>query len=224
MTTRNFQAEFDNLIKEIVNPILKNLGFKKNARSYKKNINDIVQVFNIQKSQWNSVDEITFTFHIGFFNPEIFFETQSRSLPNYPKEYDCFINVGIAKWYKINKSLSYESLKNEIQSEMKKNVADIFIDYESLNSLNDLIKKRNITENTMGILNMFTLLMKTNRAEEGVKLLRKYYKQALIPKQSTTTINYPNGQSKTFESTPTINEGAINSFKSIAKLYQINIE
>ena len=42
----------------------------------KKSVNDIVQVFNIQKSQWNSADEITFTFNIGFFNSEIFFETQ----------------------------------------------------------------------------------------------------------------------------------------------------
>ena len=36
MTTRDFQTQFDNLIKEIINPTLKNLGFKKNARNYKK--------------------------------------------------------------------------------------------------------------------------------------------------------------------------------------------
>jgi hypothetical protein len=224
MTTRDFQTEFDNLIKEIINPTLKNLGFKKNARNYKKIVNDIVQVFNIQKSQWNSADEITFTFNIGFFNSEIFFETQSRSLPNYPKEYDCFLNVGFAKWYKMNKSISYESLKNEIQSEIETNAVEIFTDYESLKSLSGLIKKKNITENTMGILNMFTFLMKTNNAEDGIKLLKKHYIETLKPKQSTTTFNYPNGQSKTYESTPKINEEAINRLKSIAKLYQINIE
>ncbi len=38
MTTRDFQTEFDNLRKEIINPTLKNLGFKKNARNYKKRV------------------------------------------------------------------------------------------------------------------------------------------------------------------------------------------
>jgi hypothetical protein len=224
MTTRNFQVEFDNLIKEIVNPALKKIGFKKSVRNYKKSINDIVQVFNIQKSQWNSVDEVTFTFNVGFFSSEIFLETNTRPLPNFPKEYDCFINVGIVKWYKINKSITYDSLKIELQNEIDENVVDFFANYESLDSLNFLIEKRKITENTMGILNMFTFMMKTGRVDEGVKLLRKYYQEALIPKKSIQIINYPNGESKSYESKPTINEAAINSLKSIANLYKINIE
>ena len=73
----------------------------------------------------------------------------------------------------------------------------------------------------MGILNMSTFLMKTNNAEDGIKLLKKHYIETLKPKQSTTTFNYPNGQSKNEQINTKINEEAINRLKSIAKLYQI---
>ncbi len=78
----------------------------------------------------------------------------------------------------------------------------------------------------MGILNMFTFLMKTNNAEDGIKLLKKHYIETLKPKRNVLQllIILMDERVKTYRIDTKINEEAINRLKSIAKLYQITIE
>ena len=57
---RNLQSEFDEILKNLVFPFFKELGFKKNGNGFNKKIGEITQVVNIQKSRWNNKDNVSY--------------------------------------------------------------------------------------------------------------------------------------------------------------------
>lgn len=44
MTQRDYKIEFDSIVKEIIAPIFKELGFRKNANNFYRDLNSIEQV------------------------------------------------------------------------------------------------------------------------------------------------------------------------------------
>lgn len=231
MITRDFKTEFDNLIKEIIAPTFKMIGFKKKANNFYKSTNDLIQIFNVQKSQWNSKDDISFTFNIGFFSPEIFQETWDRLIPDIPKEYDCFISFRSGfitdkkdKWYELNEKNNYDKLTIEIKSDLQKSAIDLFNNYQTLTSLKGLINESPDLQVTMGTIPRFVFMMKTDLRKDALDLLFTEYKNAQIPKSSVSVINYPDGRSVETKSEPKINKGYIDSLIRIAKMYDIEIK
>src|SRR5690606_25302029 len=58
MTPDNLKNDFDEICKGTIIPFFKELGFKKKTLHFSRQINDITQCFNVQKSQWNSYHDI----------------------------------------------------------------------------------------------------------------------------------------------------------------------
>jgi hypothetical protein len=62
MTAKENQIEF---IKSYLKPKLKEEGFNTSGQTWWKNKGDFFLVINLQNSQWNSLNEISFCFNIG---------------------------------------------------------------------------------------------------------------------------------------------------------------
>ena len=61
-TSKDIQKEF---IKTYLKPTLKEYGYKTNGQTWWKNMNDFFIVINLQNSQWNSKEELSFCLNIG---------------------------------------------------------------------------------------------------------------------------------------------------------------
>ncbi|MGF1636826.1 MAG: DUF4304 domain-containing protein, partial [Cyclobacteriaceae bacterium] len=69
MPEANLKEHFDDILRLTIAPALKEMGFKKKGQHFNRQINDIYQCFNIQKSKWNSYNEsLSFTFNVGFYS------------------------------------------------------------------------------------------------------------------------------------------------------------
>ncbi|KAA2238857.1 DUF4304 domain-containing protein [Chitinophaga agrisoli] len=62
MTAKEIQAAF---IKSYLKPTLKAHGYSTNAQTWWKNKGDFFIVINLQNSQWNSKEDLSFCFNIG---------------------------------------------------------------------------------------------------------------------------------------------------------------
>lgn len=62
MTAKDIQIEF---IKTYLKPTLKGNGFKTSGQTWWKSMGDFFIVINLQNSQWNSKNELSFCFNIG---------------------------------------------------------------------------------------------------------------------------------------------------------------
>ena len=62
MTAKEIQIEF---IKKYLKPTLKLNGYKTSGQTWWKNMGDFFIVINLQNSQWNSKEEISFCLNIG---------------------------------------------------------------------------------------------------------------------------------------------------------------
>lgn len=80
------QKKLDEIIKEIISPVFKLSGFKKQSRNWYKQLNDFGLCFNIQSSIYNDQLEIKFTFNSGIFHPEAYSIINETSIPDFPKE------------------------------------------------------------------------------------------------------------------------------------------
>jgi hypothetical protein len=62
MTAKEKQTE---LIKTYLKPTLKNYGYKTAGQTWWKDMGDLFIVINLQNSQWNSKEDLSFCFNIG---------------------------------------------------------------------------------------------------------------------------------------------------------------
>lgn len=230
MINRDFKKEFDDLVKEI-SPLFKERGFKKKSNYIYKSTTELIQIFNVQKSQWNSKEDISFTFNIGFFNPEIYKVTWDRLIPDFPKEYDCFINLRSGfithkkdNWYNLNDKVSFDNLLSDIKIDIYNSALNLYDNHQTLLSLKELINKYPELKITIMTIPMFVFLMKTNSEQEALNFLNSEYKEALIPKSSISIEVYPDGRRIEKKSEPKINQNYIDSLLRIAKMYNIDIK
>lgn len=61
MTAKDKQNQF---IKDYLKPRLKELGFRTTGNNWWKNMDDFFIVINLQNSQWNEKNELSFCFNL----------------------------------------------------------------------------------------------------------------------------------------------------------------
>ncbi len=116
------EIEFNNIVKEI-HSLLKPLNFKKKGNNFYKDYTELGHLINIQKSRWNSKEEIQFTINIGIFEPKVWLvKNDKMELPKFPKEIDClyrerigFLKSNFDLWYKIDNRNKETEILNDIK-------------------------------------------------------------------------------------------------------------
>lgn len=233
MPKDNLNTEFEQIMKDTISPYFKRIGFKKKTLHFARQINDIIQVFNVQKSQWNSYhDDLSFTFNVGFYNDLLFLESWDRKeTTDFPKHYDCQIQFRLGQfshqrdhWYKLSPRIDYRKVSESIENDLNNYLLPLLGKYQTLNSLSDLIGKYNWIDNVIGPYNKITILWHTGHKDKAKKELLVSYKNALIPKSSISVINYPDGRKEEKKSKPMINQSFIDNLERLAILYNIKIE
>ncbi|HEV7349853.1 DUF4304 domain-containing protein [Telluribacter sp.] len=129
------EQKFDTIIKDCFQTFLKPLEFKKKGNNFYRQLADIGQIVNIQKSSFYSKEHISFTINTGLFIPEYwltYYTYHKGEIPNYPTEPDCAIRQRIGKLkYNIDKWFDIEAATeiSELKQEMTDNVVNYIIPY-----------------------------------------------------------------------------------------------
>lgn len=228
--TREFQKEFDDLVKGTITPFFKELGFKRDRHCFNKKTNDIIQVINIQKSQWNHVNNLSFTFNIGFFNSDIYKDSWEKEEPKFIREDDCQVHFRLGHitkkrdyWYELNEKKSKADLENEIKDHLNNYLKPILADNQTLNSLKELVIKNADFKLTTSIVTQILLLLKTGDREVAEELLKQEFKDSLNPKETSSVTNYPDGRREEKFYKPTVNKIYVDRLKRLATLNKIEL-
>lgn len=221
---RNLQLEFDEILKNLVFPLFKELGFKKSGNGFNKKTNEITQVVNIQKSRWNNQDTISFTFNIGFFVAEIYEEKWKKEIPKFIREYDCQISYRLGQvvkgndyWYELSEEIEKANLEIEIYKHLNNYLKPIIEKNTDLNSLKELILNDEYVQSTTAGLHKIKIFLKVGEIEKAKELLNKEYFRALNPEDYISKTVYPDGSEEIKTSKSKINTEYIETLKKIAK-------
>lgn len=228
--TREFQKEFDDIVKRTIAPFFKGLGFKKNGNSFNRTTGDIIQVANIQKSQWNHADHVSFTFNIGFFNEDIYKNSWDKAVPKFIREFDCQIHFRLGHitkqsdyWCELNEKVTVDNLEIEIKDHLDNFLKPILETVQTTNSMKEFMITNTDLKRTMPTADQILLLLKTGDRDKAERLLREEYKDSLTPKESVSVTNYPDGRREEKISKPTINKVYVDRLKRLASLNKIEL-
>ncbi|CAM3470598.1 DUF4304 domain-containing protein [Flavobacterium chungbukense] len=220
---KNIQLEFDEILKNLINPFFKKRGFKKQGNNFNKKINNLVQVINIQKSRQNQEDNVSFTINIGFFDIEIYLENSSQ-IPKFIHDYDCQIRFRIGSvvhgndyWYELTQKTKKEDLEIEIHYDLTNSLIPIFEKVIDLNHLKDFILKNEVVQITTTAIYKIKIFIKTNEFKKAEELLQSEYHRALNPKDYVSKTILPDGTEIIKTSKSAINTKYLEILKKIAE-------
>lgn len=228
----DLKKHFDFICKETIIPFFKENNFKRKSLHFSKQTNDIVQCFNVQKSQWNSYnDSVTFTFNFGFYNSDITSIITDNEVQNdFPKTYDCFIENRLGTfshnrdhWYTIARNIDPYKTAEQIKSDLEKNLKPIFENYTSLETLKQFIEKdEKYISPTLSPYYLIAFYMLTDQKAKGCETIVEHYQSALKPQTVTDTIVLPDGTRQEKVKTYT-NQYYIDGIKKLADKYGVKL-
>lgn len=228
----DLKNHFDFICKGTIIPFFKENGFKRKTLHFSKKSNDIIQCFNVQKSQWNSYnDSVQFTFNFGFYNSEITSIVTNKEVQNeFPKTYDCFIQNRLGTfshkrdhWYTIARNIDPSKTAEQIKTDLETYLKPIFENYTSLEKLKNLIDRdEKYISATLSPYYLIAFYMLTDQKEKGQKTILKHYQNALKPQTLTDTIVLPDGTRKV-KVTSQINQNYIDNIKKLADRYEVKL-
>ncbi|HRI03472.1 MAG TPA: DUF4304 domain-containing protein [Pyrinomonadaceae bacterium] len=79
----------DELIKDYFAPILKDKGFRKSGANFWRDNVNVIDVLNIQKSQWNDAWKASFYINLGAYWKAFHRDQHTEFKSKFPREYDC---------------------------------------------------------------------------------------------------------------------------------------
>jgi hypothetical protein len=211
MAANKLLSAYEELVKDTVAPSLKELGFKRQAKHWARQTNDIVQAFNVQRDLYNShFNSLSFTLNIGFYNEQIFREIWDREdVPSFPKYYNCPLNfrLGIIShqrdhWYTLSSRVSVDELRNSLTSDLDRFAYPLLDTCQSIASWSVLLSQYSLTQICIRPLDQIAVLWNLGKKEEAVNQLKASYVKAQVPP---------------------VNQTYIDSFKRLALLYNINL-
>jgi hypothetical protein len=228
----DLKKNFDEICRGTIIPFFKEFGFKRKTLHFTRQINDVTQCFNVQKSQWNSYDDsVTFTFNFGFYNADISSIVAGKEIQNeFPKTYDCFIQNRLGTfshnrdhWYTLSKNIDATKTAEQIKNDLEKYLKPLFENYTSLENLKQFLDKdEKYISPTLSPYYLIAFYMLTNQAEKGRKTIKEHYKKSLIPQTTTDTIVFPDGTRQEKVKTY-INQHYTDSIKKLADKYDVEL-
>ncbi|HLD53318.1 MAG TPA: DUF4304 domain-containing protein [Sediminibacterium sp.] len=159
------EQNFEIIIKDCFQTILKPLGFKKKGNNFYRQLQDLGQIINVQKSSLYSKDHISFTINTGLFIPEYwltFYTYHNGTIPDYPTEPICAIRqrigklkYNIDKWFDLDPSTDIAALKNETIDNILNHILPYFEKAKTKADIIQLLQDENTPLDKFGRLIIF---------------------------------------------------------------------
>ena len=117
----------DSVVSKHIHPLLKERGFRKQSRTFRKEGSESTLVVNVQASQWNEGLEGKFTINLGAYYQDIEDICDSHEIKGGPKEYDCTVRSRIGqtmpgnfdRWWAIDASSNLDDIGKEVGDSLK---------------------------------------------------------------------------------------------------------
>ena len=130
VSTPPFAGRLNAILKDFLNPILKPLGFTKRKNVYVREDRELSWVIHIQRSDWNSATEASFTLNGGVYVPGVastYVNKQERKSLNLA---DCVVYARIGMlsesrldcWWNLRINDDVASVETEIGMDIKRRV------------------------------------------------------------------------------------------------------
>lgn len=124
MTMSDTGKRIDSIIKLGLGDALKSLGFKKQARNFRRIEPDgSILVINIQSSLYNETGRGVFTVNLGRYLPDMAREME-REVHDKPKEHECHARIRIGRllpgieadyWWQVDARSNLDALAAELK-------------------------------------------------------------------------------------------------------------
>jgi Domain of unknown function (DUF4304) len=142
--TYSVKEIFEEIRKEIITPLLKAEGYKKQHYNYRKVTNGLTYLINFQSSGYNSVDYAAYYVNCGIYCAD-FETTVGEKVITSPKEYNCLFNQRIERitnWDKKSVEIieSSEEGKKRIADELIIELRKLLLFFDKIKSIADLVK------------------------------------------------------------------------------------
>jgi|SaaInlV_125m_DNA_1040241.scaffolds.fasta_scaffold44348_2 hypothetical protein len=177
----NSQEIFNSLLKNFIKPYFKKIGFKTSGQTFYLENEGFIKIIQIQKSQFNSAENVRFTFNIGVFDTYVN-EKLNISIKK-PKPSDCVIEKRIGFLCPENKD-TWFSIDNSTDQELfSSNLKNIFNQYllsylDSFQSIEDLAKcyqeKADLNINSKGGGFYFAIHLLKQNKPEAISIIKTY--------------------------------------------------
>lgn len=154
----NALEERQKLIKEVVKPIFKNVGFRTSGNKFMKIEDGFIKLFSIENDSWNEKDYASFTFFVGILFPVIE-NLKGGKIPQFPSAYGshfyCVINrlSNSPRLSVIDRNTDIEEFRQFITDTLNKHVIPFF---DELKKVEDCTKLETIVPDNK--LNLFTYI------------------------------------------------------------------
>lgn len=120
----------DAIIKARLASVMKASGFRKQAKDFRRQFEDRVDVLNVQNSQWNQGEEGQFTVNLGVYFPQVE-ELAGPGLrvgfpEGNPKVYQCTVQTRLGKaysegavWWELNANSDNEVVAADLSNQVE---------------------------------------------------------------------------------------------------------
>lgn len=222
----NLKQEFDTLILEELTPVMKELGFTKQNLNYHRNTGEVIQTFNIQKSEFNDKNSLKFTGNIGLTEPISYSKINNfKTTPKQIKEYESQFRIRLGNltdnvdyWYEIRDNFDFTPVKKKFISDME--ILKHFLEnYKSRNSLLELIKNMPNSALLLNPLDHYGILKVSGKEEEAKALIIENFKYLKEPSILGKVIKWIRGMISDREISLELIREQRQHYKEIASLF-----
>lgn len=177
------EQKFDTIIKDCFLSVLKPLGFKKKANNFYRQLPDLGQIVNVQKSMFYSKEHISFTINTGIFIPEywlVYYDYHDGNIPEYPTESACAIRQRIGDlrykrdtWFEISSDTDIEVLKRETSDNVTNYIIPYFEKNKNKTNIVNLLEDKSIPLSKFARLIIYGEYKNHEKAQTEFDLLKK---------------------------------------------------
>lgn len=135
------QQYFKDLIKQDIKPFLSKYGFAKKNLNFSKTTENLIYMFNFQKSSGNSADHVMFYVNCGIYAVELA-QIQSREILTAPQEVDCHFRARmeeIAQSVPDRFSITPDMNRDDLRKSLLNGLEEVIHFFESMNSARSIV-------------------------------------------------------------------------------------
>ena len=235
MESSDLNIEFEGVLKLVVAPVFKRLGFKKSGAHFFRQTGELIQTFNIQKELHSLGRETSFTGNVGFIEPVTYLKLyNTSSLPKFPKCADALIQFRLGQltdktdyWYRLTKASNRVTFNEQVKGKLVKDlntVEKFFEKHQTLSSIEEFVDDRTKINPFWAETGQFALYKRLGKDKLASELLKDTYKKAQKPKSWLSFLENINGIWGEKKSKPEVNLFWVEKIEQIAKAYDEKIK